>query len=343
MNKNRVLIIIICFLVIWNVLLTRQLINITNNNGEIINQVEVSGISSDLTKVVENTKAKTVLVEGAGYGSGFIYKSQADKFYVVTCAHVVGSQTTVYLNNSLKYDAKLLGKDIYSDIAVLEVVSDLTVPTISLGDNSRLKDGEFLIATGYPGDNRFNSSSELCMVSSKLVTVLNSISDGDGNYTYNEELIQLSSDLKSGYSGSGLFNMNNELVGMIVMKSDGQTFGITSNEIGIVADRIIYNVEINKLQLGIKGLFINEMPNYLKTGLNISLDSISGMYIENVSYFSKGHDLGLKTGDIIIKINDYEISSIKEYETALYNALDDYTITILRNNEELVLIGSSND
>ena len=249
-KNNRLLFLLIIILVIWNVILTVLLsnANIEVTNKTDINQTTVTGFSTDLTKVFAENKSSVVVVEsGSSLSSGIIYKSVDDVVYVVTTYHGIADSNyiRVVFASWASHEASLVDKDIFSDIAVLEVKADFDVIPVKLGNSDLLNDGEFLACIGTPTNIQYANSNELAIVSNKLRTINNSITFDDNNYEYYIDAIQLNSDLKEGYSGSPIFNMAGEVQGLITMKDDTAVFALPINEVKIIADNIIEGKEIN--------------------------------------------------------------------------------------------------
>ena len=85
------------------------------------------------------------------------------------------------------------------------------------------------------------------------------------------------------------------------------------------------------------------MENYVKSNLGIDLELTNGFYVSLVRFNSLGFNLGLKSGDIITTINNIEIKNSKDFYNAIYSEGETITITLIRNNEELILEGPLND
>lgn len=159
----------------------------------------VSGFSSNSIVNVES---------GIGASSGFIYNSD----YVITCCHSVDeSNYVVITNNGKNYDGEVIDKDIYHDLALIEV-NGLDSKAIEIGD---AKTGE----TVYISNSENNELIELEVVESST-QIENHITYEGNDYSYNLEVIKLKGDLKEGFSGSPVFNKDGKVVGVITMKDD---------------------------------------------------------------------------------------------------------------------------
>lgn len=353
-NNNRLIYVLIVLLVIWNIVLSvlytnskkEDTVNKNVTNVEEVIVTNVTGFSTDLTEVVDKVKSSIVTIDTtSSLASGFIYKYVPNKAYVVTAFHAVEEAPLlkVIFASGASYDAKIIGKDIYADVAVLEVESPVELVPVLTGDSDLLKDGEFVVTIGTSKSLQYVSSSKLGIVSSKLRTIINSIEVNKETYEYYTSVIQLDSDVSEGYSGSPIFNMNGEVEGIITMKDDEAVFALPMNEVKLVADKIINKEEFTKIQFGIKGNIVADLEKYERSQLNIPLDVTNGYYVNNVKLSSLGFNLGLKQGDIIISINGMNINAYEDLLNIQYTEANEFRLEVVRENERIELIGSIND
>lgn len=349
MKKDRLVYLLIIILVIWNVILTTVLIkNYNSNKGNDIQIVEnnIQGFSTDLSEVVKKCKSSIVTVEtDSSLLSGLIYAQDQDNLYVVSCYHGINDSSfiRVILDSGKELEGIVKGYDIYSDICVIEVKTDLMVTPVELGDNSLLKSGEFVITMGTPKSKDYSQSSALAMVSNKLRTISNSITVDNESYDYYIDVIQLDSNVTNGFSGSPVFNMIGQVEGIITMKDDVATFVAPINEIKIIADNIINSNDYIKIPLGVKGEYIASLESYQKNQLDIPLDVITGYYVKNVKLNSLANAADVKPGDIIESVNNIVINNDKDLLSIEYSNERTFEFKIIRNNEELTLLGSVSD
>ena len=348
MKNNRVLYILILMLTVWCIGLTIYTSSFSKyETKQIVNNIEITGISSDLTDIIEKRKNSIVTINANGStASGFIYSQIEDSIYVLTCYHVVADAPSIYVGfaNSLNINATLIGKDLYTDLAVLEVKSPYQVEQLKLTDINLCKSGEFIVSIGTPLSNEYSQSVELGMVSNPRRTIENSITVDSQKINYYLNVVQLSSNLKPGYSGSPVLNTNGDVVGMTTMSlADGINFAITANEISIIADKLISQETITKYQLGIKGSYISEMPMFERSNLNIPVDITHGLYVEKLMESCFGFASGLKNGDIILKINDIDMNNINDYLKVSYSETDSFTFNIYRDEQYIDLRIDIND
>ena len=345
-NKNRLLYLLIIVLFAWLLLLTLSKPGNKKENQSItINEYDVSGFSTDFTDVVKQCKDGIVtIIADNSLLSGFVYGQNNERVYIVTAYHGVSNTNSITVRFGSSYDvqAKLLGYDFYTDIALLEIESPYSIDNLKIGDSSLLKAGEFVISIGTPTSIEYAGSVHLSMISYPLLTLDNSITYDSNRYNYYLNVVQLDSNLKSGYSGSPILNMAGEVVGINTMSSMDYSFAITSNELKMVVDKLINAEVISRNNLGIDATLIKDMPNYEKTNLNLDIQTITGLYVKNVKDNSIASNAGILPKDVILKVNDIEINSFKDYLELIY--MDDQTLNfeILRNNQSMIL-GIEND
>lgn len=344
MKKSLLFLIII--LLIWNVILTYFTVyNKTTNTT--ITEENVYGFSTDLTKVADAGNTSVVVVETtSGKQSGFIYKQDDDIAYIVTTYHGIENDTiaSVMLVNGKTFPANVVGYDFVSDIAVLSIETPYKLNVVKCGDNEFLKEGEFIINIGTSGTSENINDIELGVVSNSLINIKDEVVFQKDKYTFYKELISLSINSSKGYSGSPLFNMNSEVVGMIEMSNDnGGIFAMPINELKVVVDGIISGSDINKLDLGISGEYIKSLKDYERNIYDLPLDVLNGYYVKNVDLNKFGFVLGLTNGDIILSINGKQIISQKDLLSILYSNNEELVLSVVRNNETIELKNSLYD
>ncbi|MBR4461952.1 MAG: serine protease [Erysipelotrichaceae bacterium] len=341
MQKNdRFLYLLLALAFIWLLFLSFRPVQEENGHDPLINEYNVTGFSTDFTKVVEDDIASIVSINADGtIASGFVYKQDGDTYILTVCHAVADAQNiSVIFDSKYSVSAKLTGLDPYSDLAVLSVEIPFDVPALKLTDAKLLDPGEFVISIGTPISLDYASSVSLGMVSKEILTIDNSITYHDQRSVYYLDVIAVSANLESGYSGSPLINMNGEVVGMVSMKAEnGQVFALTSNEMQLVADRLIAGEEVEKKQFGIKGTYIKEMPAYEKTNLDLDLEIIAGLYVEKVRENSLAAQASVRPGDVVAKINGIIIEDLDDYLDAGYFPGEEISFEVIRNDQNLVL------
>lgn len=286
------------------------------------------------------------IIPEQGQGTGFIID---DKGYILTNNHVVedASQITVTLGNEQKVDAVLVGRDPSSDLAVIKIPKRFVTQVATLGNSDFIKVGQKAIAIGNP----FGLSHTL---TTGVISALNRQIEGKrGRALY--DLIQTDAAINPGNSGGPLLNSNAEVIGIntaIFSVSGGYLgigFAIPVNQAKRVAAQLITHGRYAKPWLGISGLGLSDdLADLLKLKVK------RGVLVAEVVLGSpafKGGIQGGQTefifgnlclpvgGDVIISINDKEVSNMVELvkEINRHAVGDSVQIKIMRNNQPVTL------
>lgn len=186
-------------------------------------------------------------------GSGVII--DADKGYVVTNNHVVDNATVikVQLSDGRKFDAKMVGKDPRSDIALIQIQNPKNLTAIKMADSDALRVGDYTVAIGNP----FGLGET---VTSGIVSALGRSGLNAENY---ENFIQTDAAINRGNSGGALVNLNGELIGIntAILAPDGGNIGIgfaiPSNMVKNLTSQMVEYGQVKRGELGIMGTELN--------------------------------------------------------------------------------------
>lgn len=234
-------------------------------------------------------------------GSGVVI--DAAKGYVVTNNHVVDNATkiTVQLSDGRKFDAKVVGKDPRSDIALIQLKDPKNLTAIKMADSDNLRVGDYAVAIGNPyglGET----------VTSGIVSALgrSGLAQND-NY---ENYIQTDAAINRGNSGGALVNLNGELIGIntAILAPDGGNIGIgfaiPSNMVSSLTGQMVKYGQVKRGELGIMGTELNsELAKAMK------VDAQRGAFVSQVMPGSSAAKAGIKAGDVIVSMNNKPISS----------------------------------
>ncbi|MCM3279846.1 trypsin-like peptidase domain-containing protein [Exiguobacterium sp. MER 193] len=264
----------------------------------------------------------------AGVGSGVIYKKEGDSAFIATNHHVVNGadKLTVTFNDGTTAEATLMGSDATYDLAVLKVDADKVPAVISIGKSSELKPGQTVIAIGNPL-GQFENSVTRGVVSStsRLVPV---DTDENGQADFNAEVIQTDAAINPGNSGGALINEEGQLVGINSMKIataevEGVGFSIPVDIALPLINQIEQTGEVNHPSLGVSLRDVSEFPQgYLTEQINLPESVTAGTIIVEVQQNSSAAKAGLKARDVIVKINDKEVSSFIDLRSELIRDTD---------------------
>ncbi len=236
-----------------------------------------------------------------GQGSGFIISPDG---YILTNNHVVGDadNISVKLADGRKFKAKVIGKDPQSDVAVIKINAK-NLPVLPLGDSDKLQVGEWVIAIGNP----------FGLTQTVTVGVVSAKGRSRLGITEYEDYIQTDAAINPGNSGGPLINIHGEAIGInsaIFSRSGGYMgigFAIPINMAKAVKDQLIKN---GKVIRGWLGVVIQELDEDLAKSFGLSKKE--GVLIAEVADNSPAKKAGLKSGDIILKMNGHKVYDIGE-------------------------------
>ena len=319
----------------------KQAVDSLNNNGTDTNDAIVNATAFAKDTVVEITTetVQTNMFYGnyvtEGAGSGVVITEDG---YIITCAHVIdgASAVTVTLTNGTKYDAKIIGKDTQTDIAVIKIEPENSLISAIVGNSDSLVLGEPAIAIGNPLGMLGGS------VSNGIISALDREITVEGN---SYKLLQTNAAINPGNSGGGLFNINGELIGVVNAKSSGSTieglgFAIPINYAIDIAEQLmdkgyitgrpvlgvnIFNYTANSSYMEIRNSEFAAILNYL--------DDYGVYFLE----YSLGQTGDLQFGDRIIAIDGTPVSALANVKALLqdnYSVGDEVEITVVRKTIE---------
>ena len=259
-------------------------------------------------------------------GSGVIV--DAEKGYILTNSHVVyGSRRIrVMLSDGRHFDAKLIGQDPSSDIAVLQVHSR-ALHAIPFGDSEHLRVGDFVLAIGNPfGLNQ--------TVTSGIVSALGRSDLGIEGY---ENFIQTDAAVNRGNSGGALVDLEGHLLGVntAILTPDGGNVGISFAIPSNMARSVMLQlIKYGKVKRGLLGVMVQNFSPELANAFHLSQQS--GAVITNITPHSPADHSALKVGDVIIAMNGTPITSAAAVRnmTGLRRIGDEIDLTVLRGHQK---------
>ncbi|HFR4563546.1 MAG: serine endoprotease DegQ [Enterobacter sichuanensis] len=243
-----------------------------------------------------------------GLGSGVII--DAAKGYILTNNHVISQadKISVLLNDGREFDAKLIGGDDQSDIALLQVQNPSNLTQIAIADSDKLRVGDFAVAVGNPFGLGQTATSG----------IVSALGRSGLNLEGLENFIQTDASINRGNSGGALLNLNGELIGIntaILAPGGGSIgigFAIPSNMAKTLAQQLIQFGEVKRGLLGIKGM---EMSADIAKAFNINVQR--GAFVSEVLPNSGSAKAGVKSGDVIVSLNDKPLSSFAELRSRI--------------------------
>lgn len=239
----------------------------------------------------------------SGLGSGVII--DAEKGYIVTNNHVIDNadKITVSLNDGHEYQAKLIGKDPQSDIALLKVDDANKLTAIKIADSDKTRVGDYVVAIGNPfGIGQTVTSG-----------IISALARSGLNMNGFENFIQTDASINQGNSGGALVNLNGELVGIntaIIAPSGGNVgigFAIPSNMVKSLTSQLIEYGEVKRGVLGIKG---NELTSDIAKAFDLEVQK--GAFVSEVIADSAAQEADIKSGDVIVSMDGKPVDSFAE-------------------------------
>ena len=267
-------------------------------------------------------------------GSGVIVDS--DKGYLLTNNHVVADvdEITVRLLDKREFQAKVIGTDPASDLAVLQIDAK-NITSIPLGNSDQIRVGEWVVAVGSPFSTNLSHT-----VTVGIVSALGR-SNIIGNNKY-EDFIQTDAAINPGNSGGALLNLEGELVGIntaiatggIERANRGVGFAIPSNMVKNVMNDLIENGFVQRAWLGV---YIQDLDD--ATARALEIETRNGALVGDVVVDSPAEKAGIETGDVIIRFNNLDIrdpSHLKN-EVSSSDPEKKVNVEILRNGRNKLL------
>jgi serine protease Do len=231
-----------------------------------------------------------------GTGSGVIISETG---YIITNNHVVGDadEVEVRLSDKRTFTGKVIGRDPDTDVAVVKIDAKQPFPAVAIGDSSKLKVGQWVLAVGNPfGLDR-----------TVTLGVVSGLGREGVNLSRYEDYIQTDASINPGNSGGPLFNINGEVVGIntaILNFAQGIGFAIPSNMAKEVANQLIDHGNVVRGWLGVG---IQQLTPELSEEFGVK--ETDGVLINEVFSGDPADKGGLQPGDIIVKVNGREVST----------------------------------
>jgi serine protease Do len=321
---------------------------VSQNNTDLNNKNEVTKVAvdveTDTTKAVQKTSGAVVGItnlqstnfwsdngsngngeSAAGTGSGVIYKKVDNKAFVVTNHHVIEGATKleVSLDDGTKIPAKLLGSDVWTDLAVLEIDGSKVKEVAEFGNSDKLKTGEPVIAIGNPLGPTFSGSVTKGIISGLKRTIPTDINQ-DGVVDWQAEVLQTDAAINPGNSGGALINIAGQVIGINSMKIAEQAVEGIGLSIPINSAKPIINDlekfgDVKRPYMGVDLKSVAEIPAYYQQeALKLPKNINYGVALRQVVPGSPAAEAGLKELDVIVEMDGQKINDVIELRKHLY-------------------------
>ncbi len=262
-----------------------------------------------------------------GLGSGVIVSADGT---ILTNHHVIdgADKITVQMNDNRTFDAKVVGSDPPSDLAVLKIESE-NLPFLKLGNSDNVRIGDIVLAIGNPLGIGQTVTAGIISAKSRHTGL------SDGSF---EDFLQTDAPINRGNSGGALVNLNGELIGInsqIVSEQGGGNIGIgfsiPSNMAQSVMEQLLKDGKVHRGMLGVN--IQNITPEVAKS---LELKDAKGVIVSNVQTGSAAEKAGIKRGDIITAINGIAIEDSNELRNKIAGTTpgSDVKITVVRDGQQ---------
>ena len=261
-------------------------------------------------------------------GSGVLINADG---FILTNEHVIAKAAKIHvvLSDKQEFDASVIGADTKSDLAIIKIDSDRSLPFVEMGRSDDLMIGEQVLAIGNP----FGLQQT---VTTGIISALNRNLRAGKNKVYSD-FIQVDASINPGNSGGPLLNINGSLIGIntaIYQKAEGIGFAIPIDH----AKRIVLElVNYGKVRRGWLGVSVQELDAQLLR--HFKLDRQRGVLVVGVAEKSSAGKAGLKRGDIIIGIDDHEVGNKSDFRgrMASYTVGSSIRFSLLRDGKKMGL------
>lgn len=258
-------------------------------------------------------------------GSGFIIDQEG---YIVTNNHVVNEadKITVVLANEEEFDAKIIGRDPYTDIALIKIDAANKLTHVELGDSDDLKVGEWVVAIGNPFGLSHTVTAGIVSAKGRVI--------GSGPY---DDFIQTDASINPGNSGGPLIDMNGRVIGintMIIAGGQGIGFAIPINLSKGIIRQLRDNGDVTRGWLGVT---IQDLKGEIAQYYGIKGDK-RGVLVLDVVSGDPADAAGIKPKDIIIAINGKGVKTSKDLTTRIANigVGETVKIKVLRDGKKMI-------
>lgn len=258
--------------------------------------------------------------QGSSSGSGVIYTSEG---YIITNNHVIEKSDKIeVIHEKRTYQAKVIGTDPSTDLALLKIEGK-DLPAIKIGNSKDLKIGEWVLAVGNPFNLTSTVTAGIVSAKARDINIVNS------QFPL-ESFIQTDAAINPGNSGGALVNTRGELVGIntaILSRTGSYTGYGFAVPVDIVSKVVKDLIKYGEVQKGFFGAEVAEINT--ATAQQLKLSDLSGVLITYIQKDGGADKIGLKKGDIILKLNDQEVNSKSGFDEYLsyFNPGDKIKVT----------------
>ncbi|MGD7006770.1 S1C family serine protease [Metabacillus sp. 84] len=324
----------------------------TAANSDNVTSVSKSGSVADvaenlspsivgISNLQQNKQSFSDAAKEAGSGSGVIFKKEGNDAFILTNNHVVeGAESLdISLSNGEKAKGKLVGADALTDLAVLRIDAAEAPGVAPIGDSSKLRAGESVIAIGNPLGIEFSRTVTEGIISGTDRSI--QIDTSQGPWELN--VLQTDAAINPGNSGGPLINMSGEVIGINSLKIsqsgvEGLGFAIPSSDVMPIAEQLMEKGQIDRPFLGISMGDIEQIPPQAAAEeLGLPEGMTTGVYLDKIQSGSPADQGGLERGDVITALDGKKIKNSSELRKYLYESKsvgDTLKVTVYRDGSK---------
>lgn len=272
-------------------------------------------------------------------GTGFVYKKEGKKGYIITNHHVIENANSIKVKNieGKEVDATLLGSDEYSDIAVLSIEEDGVLSVAEMGNSTEAEIGDTIFTVGSPLGEDYMGTVTKGILSGKNRTVTVESSNGGAVM----EVLQTDAAINPGNSGGPLVNINGQIIGVNSIKLvenevEGMGFSIPIELVMTAVEKLEKGEKIVRPMFGISMIEIDNVYTLYRNNIEVPKNIKEGVVVASVENNTPASAAGLQKGDIIVQLDETEIDSVATFRYTLYkySVGDKIKVKFYRGKEE---------
>lgn len=267
-----------------------------------------------------------------GAGSGVVISADG---YIVTNNHVIenADEIEIVFNDNRSYQAKVVGTDEDTDLAVLKVAAENLV-AVNYGDSDNINIGEWVLAIGNPYEFRSTVTAGIISAKGRNINILN------GDYRI-ESFIQTDAAVNPGNSGGALVNLKGELVGIntAIASPSGAFAGYSfAVPVSLVKKVVSDLIEYGAVQRALLGISIYDVNAQVAEDNDLSV--LKGIFVNGVQEGKAADEAGIERGDVIVAIDDKLVNNVAQLQeqVAIKRPGDEVEVRFIRNGKEKTVV-----
>lgn len=301
-------------------------VDVNTDVTEIVAKMADSVVGVTNLQSVRDFRSPTATTRETGTGSGVIYRKQGDKAYIVTNHHVIegAQEIEITFDDGSKTAGDLVGSDMWTDLAVIEIEAKAVKTVIEFGDSDVLKRGETVIAIGNPLGLGFSGSVTVGVVSGKDRSIPMDF-DNNGAVDWYADVLQTDAAINPGNSGGALINMAGQLIGINSMKISESTvegigLAIPINLATPIIDHLERTGTVNRPTMGVTLLDLRSVSaRQQREMFQLPSDVTDGVIVTEVLRNSPALEAGVEQYDVIVEMDGEKIEDMVGLRKHLYN------------------------